>query len=1137
MDGELAQRPGPVGAPPVVAVVVVHTTGPWFDETLDSLARQDYPALSTVFLLVDGADDDVADRIRDVVPDAVVEVLGGNPGFGPAANTVSQIVEGDNGFFCFCHDDVALDPDAVRVMVEELYRSNAGIIGPKLVMWDQPRVLDDVGLDVDRFGQPASRVEVGEVDQEQHDAVTDVFAVPSACFLVRADLFRALGGFDSAMSFYGEDVDLCWRAHISGARVIVAPTARARHRGELEARRPDLNHDALRARHALRSTVTLTAGSRLPLRLFELVALTIVEAVVGVFTGHAREAWASVRALVGAIPRFPTLLARRGAIAKLRQVSDAEVHVLQSHGSNRLASFRRARETQLVIGVDEQEGVDRGGGTAVVRRWRERSLAPLITWTAVILAVLLASRSFINRSVPTIGEFLPFPDSPRDLFGDFVSGWNRRELGSTSPNPTGLAVLSIGSVLWLFHMGLGLTVTVIGAILLGGLGVWRLTDLFPSNRERIVALVAYIAMPLLPGVISTGRLSALVAYAALPWFVHLVRSAAGIGTADPAAAAADLADGVIPLGSRERVRRIAVAGIAVALAVALAPPVLLVVAGVTVVLVLSSLLVGAGWRTAAWILVAGGAATAMGWLLNLPAANWSWSDLTAVPLAGAPGRGLDDVASMNIGRARLGTLTLAFYLPVVTGLLMSRAWRLTWAGRAAGLVVVFGVLAVLQDRDALPFRAPEVGILLVPVALGLALAAACAVASFTSDVAGGKFGWRQPLGILSIVAVLCGIFPALLTLTDGSWFTTRTTMMTLLAPRVAADDFGDFRVLYIGDPRVLPAAPHDLGDGVAYALTGPDVPHIADRWAALGTDADDELAQALADVSSGATQRGGRLLAPYAIRYIVVPRIDGGQSTAADPIDPPIGLSDAFGTQLDLRHLFTSPTFDVFENTAAFPGTAAFTGPLADATAASGSAELIRRDLSDAPSVLSGTLDGGSASGEVPAGVVALSVPFDERWTLDVAGADAPVEVGFGALTSFDVATGGAAELHYETSTGRYAELFGQALLWLAALVAASRLRRPGWSRRGTDRGDRAAVIELADDVELPTDAGAVPVMVPREPVGAVSGQAMASNVAGPPTTSTRPLFRADDPAERAAWVDDMFAHEDDGGPEDEGRP
>ena len=621
------------------------------------------------------------------------------------------------------------------------------------------------------------------------------------------------------------------------------------------------------------------------------------------------------------------------------------------------------------------------------------------------------------------------------MWSDFLSGWNGRELGSTSANPTGLAVLAAGSVLWLFHMGLGLTFVVVGAILLGGLGIWRLSDLFPSNRERIVALVTYVAMPLLPGVISTGRLSALVAFAALPWFVHLVRSAAGIGTADPNAVAADLADGVIALGRRERVRRFAVAGIVVAIAVALAPTVLLLLAGVTVVLAVSSLLVGAGWRTSAWMLIAGAAAVAFGWVLNLPAATtWSWNDLTAIPLAGAPGRGLEDVASMNIGRARLSLLTLALYVPVITGLVLSRAWRLTWAGRAAGLVVTFGVLAVLQDRDALPFRVPEVGILLVPVALGLALAAACAVASFASDVAGGTFGWRQPLGVLSILAVLCGTFPALVTLTDGWWYAPRTTMMTLLGPRLAPDDFGDFRVLYIGDPRVLPAAPHDLGDGLAYALTGPGVPPIADRWAAPGTDADDELGSALADVSSGVTQRGGRLLAPFAIRYVVVPYVDGGQSTASDPIARPIGLTDAFETQLDLRHLFTSPTFDVYENTAAFPGTAAFSGPLADAPAAAGSAELVRRDLSAAPAVLSGALETGSASGEVPAGDIALSVPLDEHWTMDAEWWGRLHQSSASARSPrFATPEAGAAELDYRTPSARRVALLGQAALWIFA--------------------------------------------------------------------------------------------------------
>ena len=227
----------------------------------------------------------LAARIRAVLPDAFVEQLPTNPGFGPAANAITQFVEGDNGFFCFCHDDVALDPDAVRLMVEELYRSNAGIVGPKLVTWENARVLARRRASTSTASvRPASRVEFGEVDQEQHDAVTDVFAVPSACLLIRADLFGALGGFDSSMTYYGEDVDLCWRAQISGARVMVAPAARVRHRAELEARRPDLDHETLRARHQVRSMLTLTSGPRLPIRLVELIAETILVVVVGVFT-------------------------------------------------------------------------------------------------------------------------------------------------------------------------------------------------------------------------------------------------------------------------------------------------------------------------------------------------------------------------------------------------------------------------------------------------------------------------------------------------------------------------------------------------------------------------------------------------------------------------------------------------------------------------------------------------------------------------------------------------------------------------------------------------------------------------------------------------------------------------------------
>ena len=478
-------------------------------------------------------------------------------------------------------------------------------------------MLQHVGLGLDRFGEVDPITEPGEFDQEQHDAVRDVFVLPSACMLVRADLFRALGGFDSAISFHGDDVDLCWRAHLSGARVVVVPQARARHREELTVRRPDLDHETLRARHRMRSVATLTAGGRLPLRSLELAVLSVTELFVGLFTARLGEAWSSLRAFVGLIPRTPSVLARRAAVSRLRRVEDADILRLQTRGSARLSRYRRARDTETFIGTE-----------ATVRRWRENPLSTTIAWVLVLVFIIVASRTMFNRRVPNVGEFLPLPASPRDWWADFTSAWNPGGIGATVANPTGWGVLSIASILWLFHQGLGLTVLVVGLVVLGVWGTWRLATVFPSNRARIAALVVYTALPLVPGVMSTGRLSALVAYAAVPWFVHLLRVAVGIGTADPAAADTDLVDGVLAPSVRDRVRRTALLTIAAALAVAVAPAVLPVLVVVTIVLALTTLAANAGLRTAGWMAGLGIVACAGAWLLNLPwSTTWSWSDL------------------------------------------------------------------------------------------------------------------------------------------------------------------------------------------------------------------------------------------------------------------------------------------------------------------------------------------------------------------------------------------------------------------------------------------------------------------------------------------------------------------------------
>ena len=146
-----------------------------------------------------------------------------------ATNEALSMVEGA-AFFLLCHDDCALDPDVVHNLVEESFRSNAGLVSPKFVNWDDPSVLLHVGMSCDKTGAVVDRIQDGEVDHGQHDAVRDVFVAPGGCILVRADLFRELGGFDAGIVAMGEDLDLSWRCQVAGSRVVVAPDARVRHR-------------------------------------------------------------------------------------------------------------------------------------------------------------------------------------------------------------------------------------------------------------------------------------------------------------------------------------------------------------------------------------------------------------------------------------------------------------------------------------------------------------------------------------------------------------------------------------------------------------------------------------------------------------------------------------------------------------------------------------------------------------------------------------------------------------------------------------------------------------------------------------------------------------------------------------------
>ncbi len=519
------------GVPAVVAVVVTSDPGPWLEETLDAVGASDYPNLSV--LVIDAASAlDPTPRIADRLPAAFVRRLDANEGFAASANDVLGVVEGAS-HYVFLHDDAAPDVDAIRLLVEEAFRSNAGIVAPKLVEWDDPLRLLAVGASADKAGvvRPYGR---HELDQEQHDAVRDVFVAPGGCLLVRADLFATLGGFDARLPLIGEDLDLCWRAQVLGARVVVAPGARVRHR-EATARgeRPlvlgqttgDLRERIarLQLRHRLRTVVKSYAPLHLLRVLPQLLVLMAVEGIGAALSGRRRLAGAVFDAWRWNLRDRRDLRAARKATQSGRALKDGEIRRLQTRGSVRLSAALQgslaAEERTLGVGAASRQFA----GSMTSDGLRQT----LLVWLGVGVVLAFGSRQLLRGDLPAVGQFVDFPDSPALLLRHFVSGWRSSGLGGEAPAPPAFALLGAGGVLLFGAMGLLQKIVVLGMLPLGLIGMQRLTAPLGSWRVRLVGVVVYAAIPLPYDALARGRWAGLIAYAAAPWILGRLLRATG----------------------------------------------------------------------------------------------------------------------------------------------------------------------------------------------------------------------------------------------------------------------------------------------------------------------------------------------------------------------------------------------------------------------------------------------------------------------------------------------------------------------------------------------------------------------------------------------------------------------------------
>jgi GT2 family glycosyltransferase len=907
----------PDEAPPVVAIVVASDPGPWFEESLAALGNQDYPNLSV--LVVDaGSLRNPAGRVARVLPSAFVRRVEQNKGFGATANDALTAVRGASHLL-FCHDDVAPAPDAVRRMVEEAYRSNAGVVAPKLVAWNEPSRLLQVGLGADKYASPIARVESGEIDQSQHDEVREVFAAPGGCTLVRADLFETLGGFDEEMSLFGEDVDFSWRAQIAGARVVVAPAARVRH---LEAtaggvrRRPDKR--TLQRRHELRAVLKNYGFFRRYIVLAQLAVLSVLEAVYAVATGDRERARSIGTAWRWNMRRARHIHRARRAVRKARRLPDRVV----------CAQQMRSQRLRLFIHAQIHSRGGRAGtraehpSLARTQAWirdRSRGRTEAFIVVAVLIAVLaIGLRGPIAGSLPLVGGFAGFP-SATSLLGSLFGGW--RSAGEThlTSAPTAFGFLGFGGVIFAGAMGTLQKVLVLGSIALGGIGAGRLMAPFGSTRARLVAAICYLAMPLVWNDFSKGDLQAIVVFAAAPFlFARLARAA----RFEPFAITCPT--GVEMVGF----------GLLVAIAGSFAPIFFPITVFVTLMVAVGSLVAGkvAGVRR---MLAVAGAGCGIAFVMTLPWAvgflesGARWSVVSGA--LGLPGdaEGLSKLLRFEIGPMGAGLLGIGTLAAAVFPLVVARGPRLAHATR--WWIVALGgfALAWAGSNGWLGAGGGETGALLTVPAVGVSACVALGMVAFEQDLPGFRFGWRQLATVAAAGLAVVGVVPFLAWSLEGRYSLPTIgyeQVLTFIQPATNPGSpgatAGPYRVLWLGQPGALPMTSWQIAPGYAAGLTANGLPDATRLWPSPSPGATNGMIDDVAEATSGRTVNLGHALAKYGVRYIVVPTaaapvLTGIQSARALP--PPPGLVSSLVLQQDLEALPNEGGANVFVNSAWSP--------------------------------------------------------------------------------------------------------------------------------------------------------------------------------------------------------------------------
>ena len=516
----------------VTAVVVIHDADEFFIATAEALANQTHKP--DHILVIDSGTNPETNANRELSASLGFDYIRVGSD-SKLQDSIQAAISGSNHpgqWLWILHDDSAPSPTALQELVAAVELSpSVAIAGPKLIKWQQPRMIGQLGLTLTPGNAPFSPVS-SQFDQGQHDDIDDVMAVSTAAALVRADLFEELGGFDPAAPPLAADIDFSVRARLAGHRVIVVPKAHVQHAGLSLTGKRERNWLGASPKTALRRAAihlrfAYGQAAWLPLFWLALPLIGISRAVLQISRKRPELIWAEISSAIWGFFTVGRRISSRRLRAKTSKLQIRELRSLRASRAEVRSHRRLAQENEEAI--DNIQAFERGETDLLAGKASKGFLATGGIWWFLGLAALSFAWWPKDIAVSTTG-LIPLSSSWWDVFVRAGASYQPIGLGFFAPSDPFAWVLTGLSGLTFWAPSLSITILLFLVKPLAFLGAWKLAaQVTEATWVRVLAGLGFAFWPAVQQAQQDGRLTAIISGLAAPWLVVSLLRVAQIG--------------------------------------------------------------------------------------------------------------------------------------------------------------------------------------------------------------------------------------------------------------------------------------------------------------------------------------------------------------------------------------------------------------------------------------------------------------------------------------------------------------------------------------------------------------------------------------------------------------------------------